>query len=109
MARLQTIKPMVQMLDTRRVKMLQTFNHYATERTRGRAWMERRAKWLRANPLCCACEAAGYVTVAEEVDHITPLWAGGLDDESNYQSLCRECHAAKTEAEAKIRAAEARG
>ena len=43
------------------------------------------------------------VTPAVEVDHRIPLWKGGADDESNYASACRECHALKTEAEARER------
>lgn len=66
--------------------------------------MERRSRWLSLNPLCCMCQAAGRVSAAQEVDHITPLWAGGADDETNYQSLCKPCHAAKTAAEATKRA-----
>lgn len=62
--------------------------------------MDRRAAWLRANPLCKACEADGRVVRAQELDHITPLWAGGSDDESNYQGLCCDCHKAKTASEA---------
>lgn len=66
--------------------------------------MTRRERWLMASPLCIACQAEGRVTLGQEVDHITPLWAGGQDDESNYQSLCIEHHKAKTAGEAKDRA-----
>ncbi len=72
----------------------------ATERQRGRSWMQRRARWLAEHPLCEHCEAAGRVKAAEQVDHRVPLWAGGADDESNFSSLCTDCHAAKTAAEA---------
>lgn len=68
----------------------------ATPRARGRKWMEKRQKWLRNHPLCCECRDKGVMTLAEEVDHITPLFKGGIDDESNYQSLCKEHHQAKT-------------
>jgi 5-methylcytosine-specific restriction protein A len=47
-------------------------------------------------PLCVACEQAGKVSAAEEVDHVVPLAKGGADDDTNLQSLCRECHQAKT-------------
>lgn len=76
----------------------------ATPRMRGSGWVKRRASWLRANPLCVACDADGLTARAEEVDHIRPLWDGGLDHESNYQSLCREHHKAKTALEAADRA-----
>lgn len=77
----------------------------ATPRMRGRKWMERRAAWLRLHPLCLDCEALGRTAVADEVDHVTPLWKGGADDESNFASRCAEHHAAKTATEAKERAA----
>lgn len=65
--------------------------------------MTRRERWLMANPLCIACQAEGRVAAGQEVDHRIPLWAGGEDDESNYQSLCTEHHKAKTAREAKDR------
>jgi len=35
-----------------------------------------------------------------ELDHETPLWAGGLDCyETNAQALCNSCHAAKSQRE----------
>jgi 5-methylcytosine-specific restriction endonuclease McrA len=34
------------------------------------------------------------------VDHITPKAEGGTDDHDNLQSICTECHDAKTQAEA---------
>ena len=36
-----------------------------------------------------------------EVDHITPLGAGGTDTDDNLQILCKPCHAAKTRNEAR--------
>lgn len=59
-------------------------------------WRKRRAAWLTANPLCVSCEARGIIKQASDVDHVVPLSAGGVDDESNYQSLCHDCHSAKT-------------
>lgn len=76
----------------------------ATPRLRGSAWMKRRAIWLRTHPLCVHCEAEGITARAEEVDHIKPLWDGGVDSEANYQGLCREHHKAKTALEAAERA-----
>jgi 5-methylcytosine-specific restriction protein A len=43
------------------------------------------------------------VAVATERDHIVPLWAGGLDVESNVQALCVDCHKIKTAAESRVR------
>jgi 5-methylcytosine-specific restriction protein A len=103
MPRLKTIKPRLATLSTQRVKAVEVRRIGATPRTRGRAWMETRARWLRKHPLCIHCQAQGLVTAAEEVDHVIPLWMGGRDDETNFQSLCKACHAAKTAEEAKGR------
>ncbi len=61
-------------------------------------WDAKRARQLRAEPLCRHCAAAvpPRVTLAGEVDHIVPLSRGGSDAPENLQSLCRECHALKT-------------
>ena len=69
------------------------------DRLRGRAAVERRRRWLSANPLCVACLEAGRYTPATEVDHIVPLHRGGPDDPGNLQSLCSQCHARKTDAD----------
>lgn len=67
-----------------------------TPRDKTEAARRRRLRYLRANPLCAACLRVGLATPAEELDHITPLFKGGADDEENYQSLCHPCHAAKS-------------
>lgn len=59
-------------------------------------WRKRRRAWLSANPSCVSCKARGIVKAATDVDHVVPLSAGGVNDESNYQSLCHDCHSAKT-------------
>ena len=100
--RLKTIKPRLATHNAQRVKTLD-IRPGATPRTRGRAWMEARARWLRKHPLCIHCMAQDRTTAADEVDHVIPLWMGGRDDETNYQSLCKACHAEKTAAEAKGR------
>ena len=45
-----------------------------------------------ANPTCAHC---GTI-VGLQTDHIVPLHAGGTDEWRNLQSLCVECHKAKT-------------
>jgi 5-methylcytosine-specific restriction enzyme A len=71
-------------------------------------WERLRVEVLtRAMGLCeCAeCRALGRDLIASEVDHIVPLWAGGAPrDPANLQAMARECHAAKSAAEAKARA-----
>lgn len=66
------------------------------ERLRGRAGVERRKRWLYDHPLCEECERQGRVTAATVPDHIVALVNGGKDTEDNLQSLCTECHKAKT-------------
>ena len=68
------------------------------ERLRGRAGVERRARILRAEPLCRHCKAKGIIRQAEQVDHIRELALGGTDDDSNLQPLCIPCHDRKTQA-----------
>jgi 5-methylcytosine-specific restriction protein A len=67
--------------------------------TRGydRTWQRLRLRYLKENPLCVECKREGRISLAEEVDHITPISAGGsrLDD-SNLQSLCGTHHRQKT-------------
>lgn len=104
MSRLTTLKPRLQPTKLTRLASIPP-RIDATPRMRGRKWMDRRARWLYAHPLCCHCEAGGRTTLADEVDHVIPLWKQGADDESNYQSLCIDHHKAKTAEEAKERAA----
>ena len=61
-----------------------------------RNWRKRRAAWLVERPMCEECRRQGVVRPATDVDHVVALSAGGVDEEGNYQSLCHECHSAKT-------------
>lgn len=58
-----------------------------------------RASLFSSNPLCVECSKQGRTTLAIHRDHITPLAEGGLDDASNVQGLCEECHEVKSAAE----------
>ena len=71
--------------------------HSNDKRLRGRKLQDRRSRWFSAYPLCVHCEKRGRVTLATELDHVTPLSRQGKDDESNLQGLCSPCHEAKTE------------
>lgn len=65
-------------------------------------WKKLRKQTLnRDNWLCCECARNGKVKPATEVDHIIPLSKGGTNDLSNLQSLCHECHTAKTHSDNK--------
>jgi 5-methylcytosine-specific restriction protein A len=70
----------------------------APARLTGRAGQVRRARWLAEQPLCVACQAMTppRVTLGTDLDHKKPLARGGADDESNLQTLCRECHEKKS-------------
>ena len=68
----------------------------APARLSGRRAVERRRRWLEEHPLCVHCEQKGLVRAGAQVDHVIPLSAGGADDESNLQSLCRPHHEAKS-------------
>jgi 5-methylcytosine-specific restriction enzyme A len=68
-------------------------------RLRGRARQERNARILEHEPLCRTCKDEGRFTAATELDHVIPLFKGGLDHESNLQPLCTDCHGKKSAAE----------
>lgn len=83
--------------------------HLAPEQQRGTSaqrgygyrWQQARAGYLAIHPLCAECERSGRVTIATDLDHITPhkgdmvlFW-----DRSNWQGLCHSCHSTKTATE----------
>lgn len=57
----------------------------------GYAWNVRAKAFLRAHPTCVMCGGPAQVA-----DHVIPRRAGGSDDESNLQALCRSDHNRKT-------------
>lgn len=93
--RLRLLRPRVTNLVEPR---LATLPRQRTQRLRGRRAVERRKAWLADHPACERCEAMTprRFSVAEEVDHVVPLYAGGADDETNFSSLCKDCHRAKS-------------
>lgn len=72
----------------------------ASKRVTGRRLQAMRAALFARNPLCVACEAQGFVTLATQRDHKVPLAEGGADDDDNTQGLCDPCHEAKSLQEA---------
>lgn len=71
-----------------------------TERGYGWAWQKRRERiLLRDCGLCQVCRKEGRVKEATDVDHIVQKADGGTDDDDNLQSICRDCHKAKTAAD----------
>ena len=99
MARLQTLKSSVPLLDTRRVQTMQagswrTSDQTAAQRGYGYKWQKAREGFLRSHPLCVMCQAEDRVTAATVVDHKIPhrgdqalFW-----DRGNWQSLCATHH-----------------
>jgi hypothetical protein len=65
-------------------------------------WVQR-AVYFRDRGLCVLCQRdlTGIVNIWSEdnFDHIVPLAAGGLNDVSNIQLLCRECNSKKSAGE----------
>ena len=79
------------------------------ERGYGAAWQKKREEALRRDKgLCMVCLGKGHLTLATEVDHIVGRAEGKrkkvppaqLESLLNLQSICKECHAAKTAKEA---------
>ena len=67
-------------------------------------WRQNRKRFLRHNPLCKRCNEKGLTTPATEIDHIIPMCEGSdFWNESNWQSLCHECHRKKTFADMRRR------
>ena len=99
MAKLQTLKSALPVLDTRRVHTMQagswrTSDQTAAQRGYGYKWQKARAGYLRSHPLCGMCQAEGVVAAATVVDHKIPhrgdqalFW-----DRGNWQSLCPTHH-----------------
>ena len=72
----------------------------ALRKISGHRWQKLRERiLLRDASLCQPCKARGHITLAVEVDHITPIHKGGTDAERNLQAICSACHKAKTAAE----------
>lgn len=61
-------------------------------------WQRVRRNQLEREPLCRGCRASDEDRPATEVDHITPVTAGGAAfDAMNLQSLCKPHHSWKTD------------
>lgn len=73
----------------------------SSRRTGNRRWKVQRAKALQRDGHTCQVRGPRCTVGATEVDHIVPVSAGGTDDLSNLQSVCRADHNAKTQAEAR--------
>jgi 5-methylcytosine-specific restriction endonuclease McrA len=68
----------------------------AVDRIRGREHNRIRERIIvRDGGACVRCGCG----INLEVDHIIPLYAGGAESDANRQTLCKICHAKKSEAE----------
>lgn len=70
----------------------------SAQRGYGYKWQQAREGYLRSHPLCVKHEMRGELVPASVVDHIKPhrgdmslFWL-----RTNWQSLCKPCHDAKT-------------
>jgi 5-methylcytosine-specific restriction protein A len=70
------------------------------QRTTGHKLQKWKHQLSRVQPFCMECKVECFKL---ERDHIVPLWAGGLDVESNTQALCVDCHKRKTAKESRWR------
>lgn len=66
------------------------------KRITGRRLQAMRASLFARQPLCVLCLEQGRATAANQRDHTIALADGGLDDETNEQALCTDCHDAKS-------------
>jgi 5-methylcytosine-specific restriction protein A len=65
-------------------------------RLRGRHLDDARARIKALRPYCPHCRAEGRIDLGKELDHITPLFRGGSNADSNLQLLCVHHHRLKT-------------
>lgn len=101
MGRLTTLKPRVQMAESRNLASPGEANGTPADTwgsgRGGRPWRRiRDAILLRDKYTCQSC---GHIGTDLEVDHIVNVAQGGSDDECNLQALCIPCHKAKTATE----------
>jgi len=66
---------------------------------KGAAYEAARRSLFERQPLCVLCERVGRVSLATIRDHTIPLAQGGVDEESNTQALCKDCHDIKSAGE----------
>ena len=92
----KTLQPRLAVINTSRVKLLDT-KAGSTQRLRGDTWMKiRRAVLVDGGFTCVDC---GHVALSNQIDHDVPLEQGGSNHKSNLRIRCIPCHAAKTATE----------
>ncbi len=66
-----------------KIQLRQSASHYTRDF---------RKNYFSSDTVCKICGSKEKI----EVDHIVPISAGGKNEESNLQFLCRQCHKTKT-------------
>jgi 5-methylcytosine-specific restriction protein A len=102
MASLLTLKARLPSADTSRVPMLEA-KAGATERMRGRAWMQTRRRVALAQGYRCVDCGLLWRSNVDHVDHDVPLEQGGTNDDANLRLRCLPCHQKKSAEEQKAR------
>lgn len=72
----------------------------SSRRTSAAGWKQQRAKALQRDGHMCQIRGPRCTVTATEVDHIVSVADGGGEDLSSLQSVCHNCHSAKTATEA---------
>lgn len=94
----KNLKPAVVTINTSRAPAPVVSRIRGGKLTRIRQRILKRDKYL-----CQYCLEKGRVTMAEEVDHKTPLHMGGQEIDDNRISTCKTCHNEKSEQEERER------
>lgn len=68
------------------------------------AWKNLRNMYILNNPICVMCKKEGKIKQGNVVDHIKPkrFYPELAYTESNFQTLCYECHTKKTMKDRKV-------
>lgn len=100
MARLNTLKPRLSVMNNNRLKPMTVSGGRIT----GWKLQQRRKRIWAANPCCAECGRLTEYPHGFELDHIVSLYQGGPDTDANCQILCsgeNGCHLKKTRADMK--------
>lgn len=82
----------------RRARMHKNRNRRERTQRQSEGFMRPRTWIKHQEPVCVMCGIRR--TISElDVDHVKPLWAGGVNGPENYQVICKDCHRLKTEVE----------
>lgn len=104
MPRLVSLRPRVQRASMQRVQPLTTAAARIVAGSAAHREIKRAVtRRSQGNCECTRCQQSGAPLPAHEFDHRIPLWEGGGNELGNWQHLNRDCHKAKSAAEARRR------